>query len=191
MRSEMETAVANQNSASMKEESTRLRLNFWLIALLIISFETLGRSIFLPLLGWYEPFVYFGLLIFFTFFFLNKLVKRQNFNSLEIYSILLMVLLPLQSGISSYYYWGQPLIFGIGSQRTWIFSLVAILLFYQLQTRKITVYEIRDSLLASAWGLLIIFSLIYVFFIVSCVNKLIPRRIYLNKVHICFLQSFL
>ena len=119
--------------------------------LLLSAFQSLGRSYLLITLQFYEPFVYLGLLIFLFFYFADKSIKRIPFNGLEIFVIFLIVFIPLQSAIVSNIYWGQPILYGYLPMRAWLYSVTALVFFYQLKTRRITLYGISDILLLIAW----------------------------------------
>ncbi len=147
-----------------KNSSPRWSQKISLGLLLLAAFQTLGRSFLLITLEFYEPFVQLGLLIFLFVYLADKAVRQIPLNGLEIFVIFLIVFIPLQSAIASIYYWKQPFIYGYLSMRAWIFSVTAIVFFYQLKTRRITLYGLSEIIILIAWVQLCIYIFIQILF---------------------------
>lgn len=148
----------------IRREENWLWKKIWMGLLLIATFQSLGRSIFLITLDFYEPLVYLSLVVFMFFYLMDKAVKKIPINGLEFMIIFFLIFIPLQSVLAAKYYWGEPFIYAFLATKAWTFSIVAIVFFYQLKKRNITLYQINDILITIAWTQFICYTLIGIFF---------------------------
>lgn len=137
---------------------------FFLAILFIFQFGTLGRS---PL-NWMLPsltsLLFAAFFIFFIFYITDLLIKGAKFTSFDLLVLTLYLFIPFYSGLVSFIFWRQPIIYGITTQFEWTFLVFGFILFYLLKTKWITLYDIRDTFLLMSWILLVIYSLVSVFF---------------------------
>ncbi len=137
---------------------------WWLGFLLIAIFQSLGRSPLIFTVIYYET-VLEGFFIFFIFFYIfDKISGGKKFNAFEKISIGFAFLMPLYSGIMSFIFWHQPLLYGIATERSWLFIIAGVFLFYQLKMRNISLHLIRDVMLNIAWIQLSIYILSLILF---------------------------
>ena len=123
-----------------------------LIGLLFIgAFGTLARSPLFFLIKFTDPTIYLITFSFMGFYFLDKTIKRKNWNGFERLYIFILIAMPLYSAIVANIYWKQPLFYGIITQQLWFYSTIAFLIFYLLKTEKITLYQLRDIILSISW----------------------------------------
>lgn len=92
-----------------------------------------------------------ALMIAFMFFRVIQFVaKKEPISSLEMI-LLGMFIFPLWSALAAYFEYGQPLFYGIATQRSFYLYLSALLLFYLLKHRIVRLTDIRFSFLCTAW----------------------------------------
>ncbi|HNQ12124.1 MAG TPA: hypothetical protein PKH65_08635 [Bacteroidia bacterium] len=98
-----------------------------------------------------------GLMIMFMAFrVIQFLSKKEPVSSLEA-MLLAMFIFPFWAAFSAYYEYGQPLFYGIATQRSFFLYLSALFVFYLLKYRVITTKDIQTSFLATAWVSMAIF----------------------------------
>ncbi|HEX5314753.1 MAG TPA: hypothetical protein VFX38_07625, partial [Gammaproteobacteria bacterium] len=87
-----------------------------------------------------------------------KIKVKGRFETFEFYVLILMVLMPLWSGFMAMQVFGQPMIFGVLSQRTMVLGTgaLALLLFYK--AGWIDSNACRQAFLIPAWATLILYS---------------------------------
>lgn len=132
--------------------------------LFILQFGTLGRS---PLNWMQSPLSYLLFAVFFVFLFFyvaDLLIKGAKMTSFDLLVLLLFLFIPVYSGLVSFYFWGQPLLYGITTQFEWSYIILGLVVFYLLKTKWITPSNIRSTFLSLAWIQLIIYIIAAIIF---------------------------
>lgn len=151
--------------AHQKKRLPYLYLNYFLLAFISFTvFSILDKS---PLANfqtsYFNPFISIALLIFFVFYFLDRVIKGVKFTALDLLIFFLAFCIPVYSGIMAQVWWKQPLMYGVLAQREWLFTIAGLLIFYLLATRKVALSHILNVFLALSWALLIIYFLVEIF----------------------------
>ncbi len=103
---------------------------------------------------------FLGLILIFLFFYIaNILVEKKSIKKEVFYFLMLILFMPLYSAYRSHSEFGQPYIYGILSQRSWLLLGVGIWFYYVISIKKVAISTIEYSFLLMAWASLIIFSL--------------------------------
>ncbi len=162
------------NSLIKQTDYTELRLpkfkvnvalkQWWLGFFLLAIFQSLGRSPLMFTVVYYEMVLLVFLLLFIIFYIIDKLSSGKKFNAFERISLGFAFLMPVYSAIVSFIFWKQPLLYGLGTDRSWLFIIAGIFIFYQLKTRNISLHMIRDVMLNLAWIQLTIYLLADILF---------------------------
>lgn len=105
-----------------------------------------------------------GLLFFLIIYYVSNFLKLNIYNKNTLYFSFLILIIPIFSAINSNIQFGQPILYGILSQRNWLLLGVGILIFYQISNYKLSIRTTESSLIFMAWLSLIFFTLIVLFF---------------------------
>lgn len=93
------------------------------------------------------------------------LVRRRGFKLLpfELYAVSIIVVTPILSALASWDTFGQPLIYGVLTQRNTILSASAIIILYLLRSGSVRLWYIEKALVILAWGTLGVYLLVGIF----------------------------
>lgn len=94
------------------------------------------------------------LLLFLILRLLYGFTNRMNFSKYELY-LLFFLIFPFWSAIAAYNNWGQPLFYGIATQRSFFLFTSCFYLMYKLKRGDVDFSIIKDSFLVLAWGCLV------------------------------------
>lgn len=83
--------------------------------------------------------------------------KRWSLSSFELYLLAITLLIPLLAGISAWREFGQPIVYGLLSQRNVTLFAGALLLIHGLRYQIFTLRDVEKSLLFLAWATLILY----------------------------------
>ncbi len=159
-----ETLLPSFDISLPKWTTDKFIKSFFLALLFILQFGTLGRS---PLnwIQWPLSNLLFALFFVFLFFYVaDLLVKGAKLTSFDILVLLLFLFIPVYSGLVSFLFWGQPIIYGITTQFEWAYLIFGLVIFYLLKTKWITLFNIRDTFLSLSWILLGIYIIAAIIF---------------------------
>jgi len=101
-------------------------------------------------------------LLFLLFYIFDILVKKKPIKKTISYFILLILIIPIYSAYRAHIEFEQPYLYGILSERGWLFIAIGVWFYYVLSNKKITFSTLEASFLFMAWGSLIIYSLIVI-----------------------------
>lgn len=102
-------------------------------------------------------------LIFIFIYISDKMVKREKLDFIMAFYIFLIFFMPIYSSLRSNSVFGQPIIYGVLVERTWVLIGVGIYFDYILRTKKYSIDSFEFAFLCLAWFSLITFSLFYLF----------------------------
>ena len=145
---------------------TKLRLNS-IIRFFIISIVLIFAIKFFQSTPYEKDFfkihaVFLGLIIIFTFIFiLDTIVKNKQMNSIIVYFLFLMIVTPIYSAIMSNIEFGQPLTYGLLTQRGWAVIGVGIYLYYLILSKKNILLVIEKVFVILSWISLLYFTYLY------------------------------
>lgn len=92
------------------------------------------------------------LVIVLPYFICKKLLNpRTNFTSVERYALSLIILIPLMGSISAFFVFGQPLFYGLLSQRSIMLVGCAFIIYYYLKSGRVSVCEVEIAFKYLAW----------------------------------------
>ncbi len=104
--------------------------------------------------------VFLLFMLFFIFVYIADILMHQkNINSKVLYFLSIVIIIPFYSAYRAHVEFGQPYIYGILSQRSWLILAVGIWFYYSLTTKKISLSTMEQAFLFMAWTSLIVFSL--------------------------------
>ncbi len=132
--------------------------------ILLYMFGTLVKT---PFFVYWFPFALVLMMcevLFMTIYIIDGLINRGKFNSLELLIILTVTFFPIYSGIVTWFYFGQPVIEGILTQKPWLEGLNGLVIFYLLKTKWVTLYELRDAMLVYPFITMPLYVIIIFFF---------------------------
>jgi hypothetical protein len=90
---------------------------------------------------------------------LRRGAERKQFTSFEHYMLALIVVVPIQWGIAAWREFGQPVIYGILSERS-VWDIGSVLFFsYALRKQIFTLREVKAALVFLAWGTMTLYIL--------------------------------
>jgi len=85
--------------------------------------------------------------------------QRRKFTSLERYMLALIIIVPFQWGIDAWREFGQPLIYGVLSERSVLDIAAVFFFFYALRKQIFTLREVKAALVFLAWGTMVLYIL--------------------------------
>lgn len=132
----------------------------FLLGCFTISFGIIPYALFQGLYSVLEAVFMVFLSVFLWVYILISLAKKRKFNSVEIY-IGLLVLVPIYTGLAALREFGQPLLYGILSQRHFLLSVTGVLILLLLKKRIITLDHVEKSFLILSWSSLVIFTILW------------------------------
>jgi len=87
----------------------------------------------------------------------NRVVAGNlSFNTLELYLFVLM-LLPVQAALASYFGFGQPIIYGIGTYRDFYMIIGPLAIYNMLRSKLVTIDQVERMFVLTAWTCLALF----------------------------------
>lgn len=87
----------------------------------------------------------------------EKAMKRLGFSHLELFALLLMLLMPVYSAVAARLVFGQPLVYGILTQRGILFGLAALAITAKLRSRQLSLDDVEKTFVALGWGVLLLY----------------------------------
>jgi hypothetical protein len=82
---------------------------------------------------------------------------HSRFTSFELYILAMILLVPIMSAIPAWREFGQPIIYGLLSQRSSILYAGALLLIHAIRYKYFTLHDVEKSLVFLAWGTLLLY----------------------------------
>lgn len=139
---------------------------------LIIRYKTILLILFLPLFyGWfrYVPnlmWVFNLILVFIIFLFLifYRGLRHKTFNNLNLYIFFMITAVPILSSASAFYFYDQPIYYGIASYRYLILLLFTLIIIQQLIKGRLDIRHLQSSFVFLAWFSFFLFSFINFYF---------------------------
>jgi|GEM_PF-2011898 len=105
--------------------------------------------------------VFLGIvLLFLMAYVLNILMKKNSVNRVVLYYLILITFLPFYSGLMAGAAFGQPILYGILAERSWILVGVGVWFYYVVTNEKVYIEVIRSSFIFMAWASLIVFIVV-------------------------------
>ena len=101
-----------------------------------------------------------AIIVFLIFYAFQLSIKQMFFDKVVLYYLFLILFMPVYSAIRSHTEFGQPYIYGLLTQRSWVLLGVGVWFYYVLITEKISMKAVEKSFLFLTWGSLIIYSFI-------------------------------
>ena len=138
----------------------RLTRRLLLAALMLFSFGTF--RFFPGLASIHEGWIVLLLLVAGTLYIKERFEQNLTISALEAYIIVLCTVLPLSAGIMAWWEFGQPIIYGVLSNRQFVLTLGAAYLLMVMRWGYITLEDIDRVLITMAWMLLVIYTVAYV-----------------------------
>jgi len=103
------------------------------------------------------------LVLFLVGHFLGHLITRKNFTRYELYFITLIAFVPIYSASRAYLEFGQPVMYGLLSERGWVTLGLGILFYNSITKGKTTLNTFEKSFVLLAWFSLTVFTYFYMF----------------------------
>jgi len=97
------------------------------------------------------------MILFGTLYYADKIRRTKSLNIIEILIPFFTFMIPLYSAIMAFLYWGQPIVFGISTQKFWFIGLSCIMVFYFLKAEYLSIKDIHVLLLSLGWICLFIY----------------------------------
>ncbi|WP_345972458.1 hypothetical protein [Sulfurimonas diazotrophicus] len=154
---------------------------FSLIIVFIFSLKYFQSTPFETLFFQAQAFFLGIVLVFLMLFVFTKLIKRRKFDKMIFYYLLLIVTIPFYSAYRASTEFGQPFIYGVLAERTWLLLGTSIWLYYVLITKKISFSTMESAFVFMAWVSLFIFT---IFVLTFDPNQLQSSEEIANFVHL-------
>ncbi|MCK5222562.1 MAG: oligosaccharide repeat unit polymerase, partial [Candidatus Aminicenantes bacterium] len=104
-----------------------------------------------------------GLIGFIIYYVTYKLLNNKSFQDYELIIIFIAIFFPLFSTFRANIIFGQPIIFGLLKERTWITIISGVVIISQLSNNKWSVKNLQTAFLFLSWVSLIFFLYLYLF----------------------------
>lgn len=85
--------------------------------------------------------------------------RKRRISTFELYTISLLVLVPVVSAISARSEFGQPLLYGLLAQRSIVLCAIALIVLFLFRKRLLNECHVEKAVLFLAWFTLVLFSL--------------------------------
>lgn len=99
------------------------------------------------------------IILFLILYVLDLIVKGQSIDKVVLYFLVLILFMPIYSAYRSNIEFGQPYLYGLLSQRSWVLLGIGIWFYYMLISNKVSLNTIEKSFVSMAWISLVVFSL--------------------------------
>ena len=93
------------------------------------------------------------------FFIYVVIYKKIETNKVVLYYIIIMMLVPIYSSILSNRYFGQPYLYGLLAERSWLSICTAFLFFYLVKNKSQFIVSLESIFLIIAWSSLIFYTI--------------------------------
>jgi hypothetical protein len=173
---------------NIKKITTQLRL----IIVLILTLQVLR---FLPGMDYAEyTWMVICVLYFIGPYIIGKALLRISYSSFEIYLIFIVYGMTLIASFTTLNNFGQPVYYGLGTQRENIFCIGALYIIHEYNRGKISFANIEKTFLLMGWGSLIIFTFLNFYLDPTSdiyQNALTKKGYLLNDFRFNFNQTFI
>lgn len=92
-----------------------------------------------------------------------KWKEHSRFTSFELYLLLMILLVPIMSAIPAWSEFGQPILYGLLSQRSSILFAGSLLLIHVIRYKYFTLRDVEKALLFLMWGTLLLYLVMKAF----------------------------
>jgi hypothetical protein len=130
----------------------------YLIAFLVLVFSPfgfLGEGVVVIKQLWIV-WLFLFLITVYVIWFIRRGYKLSFF---ELYIALIIMVAPLWSAVAAWVEFGQPMMYGILSQRSFVLCASSLFLFFLVRQGYVGLPDIEKALLLLSWGCLIVFTL--------------------------------
>ena len=142
-------------SRDISLDKSRLRSVLFAI-FVFLSFRTFYHFPYMYVVQ--EVWIFFSALLILFPYGLWKLRSGMRFSGFELYILVMIVYVPLLSSLNSLIEFGQPLYFGLLTQRHMALAACSLALLFAIAIRMISYREIENAFLICAWSLLFLYS---------------------------------
>lgn len=104
-----------------------------------------------------------GLIGFIIYYVTYKLLNNKGFQDYELIIMFIAIFFPLFSTFRANIIFGQPIIFGLLKERTWITIISGVVIISQLSNNRWSVKNLQTAFLFLSWTSLILFLYLYLF----------------------------
>lgn len=98
-----------------------------------------------------------GMALFAILYVTDRLVYKKQPDGIPLYYTLLIMLIPLYGALMAYAAFGQPLLYGLLSERSWYLLGAGILLYHLLVVGTISFVQLEKAMVIMIWGSLLFF----------------------------------
>jgi len=90
--------------------------------------------------------------------------RGDSINEIVLYFLILISVIPLYSMFRASTEFGQPFIYGVLSERSWLLAGIGIWFYYLITQEKMALTAVESAFVFMAWASLVIFSLFVLFY---------------------------
>ncbi|SHO81647.1 hypothetical protein MNB_SV-15-1193 [hydrothermal vent metagenome] len=104
-----------------------------------------------PLFGKLHFLIYGFTVVFLFLYLINRMHYVMKIDGIILYYSLLCFIIPIYSGLVAYVTFGQPMMFGVASQRLWFSMGSAIYIYYLLSSNKLSLEKLEKMFVFITW----------------------------------------
>jgi len=117
-----------------------------------------------PVFGKLHFLIYGFTIVFILLYLINRMHYVMKIDGVILYYSLLSFIIPIYSGTVAYVTFGQPMMFGIASQRLWFSMGSAVYIYYLLSSNKLSLEKLEKLFVFITWLSIAIFFY-FIFFV--------------------------